>query len=80
MKGGVRMAVLVIPYDSTLQIRLVTGINPESGKPIIRSKSFNRVKNTANEQDVFDVANQLISLQKSSLDEIRLNKSEQLTS
>lgn len=80
MKGGVRMAVLVIPYDSTLQIRLVTGINPESGKPIIRSKSFNRVKNTADEQDVFDVANQLISLQKSSLDEIRLNKSEQLTS
>jgi len=80
MKGGVRMAVLVIPYDSTLQIRLVTGINPESGKPIIRRKSFNRVKNTANEQDVFDVANQLISLQKSSLDEIRLNKSEQLTS
>lgn len=74
------MAVLVIPYDSTLQIRLVAGINPESGKPIIRSKSFNRVKNTANEQDVFDVANQLISLQKSSLDEIRLNKSEQLTS
>ncbi len=74
------MAVLVIPYDSTLQIRLVTGINPESGKPIIRSKSFNRVKNTADEQDVFDVANQLISLQKSSLDEIRLNKSEQLTS
>ncbi len=74
------MSVLVIPYDSTLQIRLVVGINPESGKPIIRSKSFNRVKNTSNEQDVFDVANQLISLQKSSLDEIRLNKSEQLTS
>ncbi|MDD3655405.1 MAG: DUF1659 domain-containing protein [Atribacterota bacterium] len=74
------MPVLVIPYDSILQLRLVIGTDPESSKPIIRTKSFNRVKDTADEQDVFDVANQLISLQKYSLDEIRLNKSAQLTS
>ncbi|MDD5638045.1 MAG: DUF1659 domain-containing protein [Atribacterota bacterium] len=69
-----------MPYDSILQLRLVIGTDPESSKPIIRTKSFNRVKDTADEQDVFDVANQLISLQKYSLDEIRLNKSAQLTS
>lgn len=74
------MAVLVVPYDSVLQFRLVAGINPESGKPIISSKSFNRVKHTAEEQDVYDVANQLISLQKYSLNEIRLNKSAKLIS
>jgi hypothetical protein len=73
------MPILTIPYDSTLQLRLVVGTNPESGKPIIHSKSFNRVKNDADEQDIFDVATQIVSLQKSGLDEIRLNKSAQLT-
>jgi hypothetical protein len=74
------MPVLIIPHDSILQLRLVIGTDPESSKPIIRTKSFNRVKDTADEQDIFDVATQLISLQKYSLDEIRLNKSAQLTS
>jgi hypothetical protein len=79
-KGGVRMAVLLVPYDSVLQLRLVTGINPETSKPIIRSKSFSRVKYGTDEQDIFDVANQLVSLQKYNLNEIRLNQSAQLTS
>lgn len=74
------MPVLVVPYDSVLQLRLVTGTDPESGNPIIKTKSFNKVKETATEQDVFDVANQLVSLQNYSLDEIRLNQSAQLTS
>jgi len=69
------MPVVVVPYDSVLQLRLVTGTDPESGNP-----SFNKVKETAIEQDVFDVANQLVSLQNYSLDEIRLNQSAQLTS
>ena len=74
------MPVLVVPLDATLQLKLVTGTNPKTGKPIIRTKSFNRVKDTADEQDVFEVANQLVSLQKYTLDETRLNKSFQLTS
>jgi hypothetical protein len=74
------MPVVVVPYDSVLQLRLVTGTNPESGNPIIKTKSFNKVKESATEQDVFDVANQLASLQNYSLDEIRLNQSAQLTS
>lgn len=74
------MPVLVVPYDSVLQLRLVTGTDPETSAPIIRTKSFNKVKDTADEQDVFDVANQLVNLQNYSLDEIRLNQSSQLTS
>ena len=74
------MPVVVVPLDAVLQLRLVTGTNPETGKPIIRTKSFSRVKNSVDEQDVFDVANQLVSLQKYTLDETRLNKSFQLTS
>ena len=74
------MPVVVIPYDSRLQLNLVTGTDPESGKPIIKRTYFNNVKDSAAEQDIFDVANQLVSLQKYSLDEIRLNQSNQLTS
>lgn len=74
------MPVVVVPLDTVLQLRLVTGTNPETGKPIIRTKSFSRIKDSAVEQDVFDVANQLVSLQKYTLDETRLNKSFQLTS
>ncbi len=74
------MAVLAVPYDSVLQLRLVIGNDPESGKAIIRNKSFNRVKDAANAEDVFEVANSLAGLQKYSLDEIRLNSSEQLIS
>lgn len=74
------MTVLVVPYDSVLQLRLVTGTDPGSGNPIIRTKSFNRVKDTASAQDVFDVANGLLGLQRYSLDQIRFNQSSQLTS
>lgn len=72
------MAVLVVPYDSVLQLRLVIGNDPESGKAVIRNKSFNRVKDAADAEDVFEVASQLVNLQKYNLDEVRLNKSSQL--
>jgi len=74
------MPVVVVPYDSVLQLRLVTGTDPESGSPIIKTKSFNKVKDSAVEQDIFDVANELVSLQNYSLDEIRLRQTSQLTS
>jgi hypothetical protein len=74
------MPVVVVPYESVLQLRLVTGTDPESGAPIISTKSFNKVKDTAAEQDIFDVANALVSLQNYGLDEIRLRQTSQLTS
>ncbi|MDD3818357.1 MAG: DUF1659 domain-containing protein [Actinomycetota bacterium] len=73
------MAVLVVPNDSRLQLSLVTGINPDTGKPIIKKAYFNNVKHDAEEQDVYDVATQLIDLQKDSLDSIDLTKNMQLT-
>lgn len=71
--------VVVVPQDSALQLRMVTGTNPDTGAPIIESKTFNKIKSSALEQDVYDVATTLVGLQKYPLDEIRLEKESQLT-
>ena len=73
------MAVIVVPRDSSLQLRLVTGTNPLTGAPIIESKSFTKVKAAALDQDVYDVATALVGLQKYPVDEIRAQKESQLT-
>ena len=74
------MAVVVtVPRDSALQFRLVVGTNPETGAPIINSKTFTKIKSAALEQDAYDVANDLIGLQKYTVDEIRFEKEYQLT-
>ncbi|MBA7579065.1 DUF1659 domain-containing protein [Candidatus Atribacteria bacterium 1244-E10-H5-B2] len=74
------MAVVVtVPRDSSLQFRLVVGSNPETGAPIVSSKTFTKIKSTAIEQDAYDVANALIGLQKYPLNEIRFEKEFQLT-
>ena len=74
------MAIVVtVPRDSALQFRLVVGSNPETGAPIVNSKTFNKVKSTAIEQDAYDVATALVGLQKYPLNEIRFEKEFQLT-
>ena len=74
------MAIVVtVPRDSCLHFRLVVGTNPETGAPIINSKSFARVKSAALDQDVYDTATALVDLQKYTVDEIRLEKESQLT-
>ena len=74
------MAVVVtVPRDSSLQFRLVVGSNPETGAPIVNSKTFNKIKPTALEQDTYDVATALLGLQKYPLSEIRYEKESQLT-
>jgi len=74
------MAVVVtVPRDSALQFRLVVGTNPLTGAPIINSKSFTKIKSVALDQNVYDVANALVGLQKYPTDEIRLGKESQLT-
>jgi hypothetical protein len=80
MKGGLFMPVVVVPYDSRLQLNLVTGTDPGDGSPIIKRTYFSNVKDSAVEQDIFDVANELVSLQNDSLDSIELTKNMQLTS
>jgi len=71
--------VITVPRDSSLQFRLVVGTNPETGAPIINSKSFTRIKSAALDQDIYDVATALIGLQKYTVDELRLGKESQLT-
>ena len=71
--------VLTVPRDSSLQLRLVVGTNPETGAPIVNSKTLNKIKSTAIEQDTYDVATALVGLQKYPLSEIRLEKESQLT-
>jgi len=74
------MAIVVtVPRDSALQFRLVVGTNPDTGAPIIQSKSFSNIKSAALDQDVYDVATALTGLQKYTVDEIRLEKESQLT-
>jgi len=74
------MAVVVtVPRDSSLQFRLVVGTNPETGAPIVNSKTFNKIKSAALDQDVYDVATALVDLQKYTVDEIRFEKESQLT-
>jgi len=71
--------VITVPRDSSLQFRLVVGTNPETGAPIINSKSFTRIKSAALDQDIYDVATALVGLQKYTVDELRLGKESQLT-
>ena len=71
--------VITVPRDSSLQFRLVVGTNPETGAPIINSKSFANIKSAALDQDVYDTAIGLVGLQKYTVDEIRLEKESQLT-
>jgi hypothetical protein len=74
------MAIVVtVPRDSSLQFRLVVGSNPETGAPIVNSKTFTKIKSAALDQDVYDTATALLGLQKYPLDEIRFEKESQLT-
>ena len=71
--------VITIPRDSALQFRLLIGVNPVTGAPIIQSKTFNKVKSSASDQDTYDTATALTGLQKYTVDEIRFEKESQLT-
>ncbi len=71
--------VVTVPRDSALQFRLVVGTNPETGAPVVNSKTFTKIKSAALEQDVYDVATALVGLQKYAVDEIRFEKESQLT-
>jgi len=71
--------VITVPRDSSLQFRLVVGTNPNTGAPVISTKTFGNIKSAAIDQDVYDSAGALIGLQKYTVDEIRLGKESQLT-
>ncbi len=64
------MAVTVIPVSSRLQLRLNTGLD-ENLNPIYRNRSFSRVKPSADNEDLFELAEELGNLQIHSLEAVR---------
>jgi hypothetical protein len=56
------MAVNKVPANSILRLELQTGVNG-SGNPVYRNRSLTNAKTTATDQDLFDVATSLASLQ-----------------
>ena len=73
------MAVTSIPHNSRLSLIFQTGTDPESGAPIRTTKSYSNIKYDATDQDVYDIAQALVSLQKYSLLETRRTDQEKLT-
>lgn len=63
------MPVMKTPVISTIRVSLVTGLTP-SGSPILRNTNLSNVKPNAADQDLFDVANALVSLQEYQLNGI----------
>lgn len=74
------MAVVKQPFTSSFKLRYQAGVNAK-GDPVYINQSFSKVKVTATDQDVFDVANAINSLQTRALVAIyRADDSELVTS
>jgi hypothetical protein len=58
------MAIEVRPMDCRLQIQLDTGAAAD-GRRIVRTRTFNRIRSTVSDQDLFDTAAALLGLQTS---------------
>jgi hypothetical protein len=72
------MAVIVTPVDSSLQIIVQTGVD-ENNKPVYRTRSYARVKPSAADQDLMDVAKALAGLQIHPVSAIRRVMETELT-
>jgi len=57
------MAVIKQPEGSTLRLMVQTGVD-DRGEPVIRTRSYSRLKPLAADQDVYDVAQAMGGLQR----------------
>ncbi len=64
------MPVDVIPVTSRLQLRLNTGLD-ENLNPIFRTRSFSNVKTGADNEELFELAQEIGSLQVHTIDSVR---------
>ena len=64
------MAVNVIPVNARLQLRLNTGLD-ENLNPVYRTRSFSNVKPSADNEDLFELAQEIGLLQVHSLETVR---------
>ena len=56
--------------QSTLQLVLATGVDPKSGRPLPKTKSFNNVKPEATPDQLFAIATAFEGLQQHTLVQI----------
>lgn len=71
------MAVIASPMQAALRLVVETGVD-EKGNPVLRSRSYNRVKPESAEQDVYAVAVALAGLQEKPLRGVQLVKALEL--
>ena len=64
------MAVTVKPLATRLQLRLNTGLD-ENFNPIYRTRSYSNIKTDADNADLFDLAQELESLQVHTINSVR---------
>ncbi len=64
------MAVSAIPLTARLQLRLNTGLD-ESFNPIYRTRTFSNIKTSADNEDLFELAEEISNLQLHTLDAVR---------
>ncbi len=64
------MSVNVIPVSARLQLRLNTGLD-ENLNPVYRTRSFSNVKPAADNEDLFELAQEIGSLQVHNLEAVR---------
>ena len=64
------MPVNAIPVSARLQLRLNTGFD-ENLNPLFRNRSFSNVKPAADNEDLFELATEIGSLQVHSLNTVR---------
>jgi len=64
------MAVNVIPVSARLQLRLNTGLD-ENLNPVYRTRSFSNVKPAADNEDLFELAQEIGDLQVHTMETVR---------
>ncbi len=65
------MAINVIPIGTRLVLRLYTGDHPVSGQPVYANRTLSNIKNTADNEDIFEFGEELSNMQIHSLEAIR---------
>lgn len=63
------MAVVLIKENSVLKLKFDCGLN-NSGRVITKTKSLSNVKNSASDDDLYEVAKALVNLQQYTLQDI----------
>jgi len=64
------MPVNTVPVTARLQLRLNTGLDEEMN-PIFRTRSFSNVKSSADNEDLYALAQELGGLQVHAVDAVR---------